>query len=145
MQINLTPDYSLIMIMVIFMANYWIVRRFLVKPINGVLVARETEIRSADILYEESLSRFNDATARIEEQLHQARKEAAARRETFRSEALAHRNQVIERTRSEAESIVQEADASLRNDVEEARVKIVRESEQLARLAAEKILGRKIA
>lgn len=145
MQINLTPDYSLLMIMAIFVANYWVVRRFLVKPINGVLVARETDIRSADVLYEESLTRFNDATDRIEEQLHQARKEASSRREQFRAEAMAHRNQVIERTRGEAENIVNEADASLRGDVEEARAKIVRESEQLARLAAEKILGRKIA
>lgn len=145
MQINLTPDYSLLMIMAIFMANYWVVRRFLVGPINGVIVARETDIRSADVLYEESLSRFNDATARIEEQLHQARKEASSRREKFRAEALAHRNQVIERTRGEAETIVNEADVSLRGDVEEARTKIVRESEELARLAAEKILGRKIA
>ena len=145
MQINLTPDYSLLMIMAIFVANYWVVRRFFIKPINAVLVERETDVRSADILYEESIARFNDATAKIDEQLHQARKEAAARREQFRAEAMSHRAQVIERTRGEAEKIVQEADDVLRGEVETARERIVRESEELARLAAEKIVGRRIA
>ena len=145
MQINLTPDYSLLMIMAIFVANYWVVRRFFIKPINAVLVERETDVRSADILYEESIARSNDATAKIDEQLHQARKEAAARREQFRAEAMSHRAQVIERTRGEAEKIVQEADDVLRGEVETARERIVRESEELARLAAEKIVGRRIA
>ena len=145
MQINLTPDYSLLMIMAIFVANYWVVRRFFVTPINAVLVERESDIRSADILYEESIARFNDATAKIDERLHQARKEAAGRREQFRVEAMTHRAQVIERTRSEADKIVQEAEASLQAEVATARDRVVRESEELARLAAEKIVGRRIA
>ena len=38
MQINLTPDLSLLAIMVIFIINYMVVRKFFLQPINEVLV-----------------------------------------------------------------------------------------------------------
>ena len=37
MQINLTPDYSLPVIMVIFLLNYLIVSKFFLRPINNVI------------------------------------------------------------------------------------------------------------
>src|SRR6187551_3626215 len=90
MQINLTPDPSLLAIMVIFLLNYLVVRTFFLKPINAVIEARETEVKTAERLYEEALARFNEATSQTEAQLHEARKEAAAVRDRFRSEAGAH-------------------------------------------------------
>jgi F-type H+-transporting ATPase subunit b len=144
MQINLTPDPSLLAIMVIFVLNYLIVRRFFLQPVNAVLEAREQETRSADELYEQSLARFNEAAAKMEAQLHGAKREAASIRDRFRSEAAVHRQSVLERTNGEAKKIVGEAGARLTADVQEARQQIVRESESLARLAAERILGRPV-
>jgi F0F1-type ATP synthase membrane subunit b/b' len=144
MQINLTPDPSLLVIMVIFVLNYLIVRRFFLEPVNAVIEAREHETRSADELYEQSMARFNEATAKMEAQLHTAKREAASVREKFRGEAGAHRQQVVDRTAAEAKQMVGEADARLQRDVVEAREKITRESENLARLAAERILGRPV-
>jgi F-type H+-transporting ATPase subunit b len=144
MQINLTPDPSLLVIMVIFILNYLIVRRFFLQPVNAVLEAREHETRSADELYEQSMARFNEATTKMEAQLHAARREAAGVREKFRGEAGAHRQIVVDRTATEAKQLVGEADERLQRDVVAARETIVRESENLARLAAERILGRPV-
>lgn len=144
MQIDLTPNLSLLAIMAIFIANYWVVRKFFLQPINNVLEARETETKSAERLYEEALARFNEATSDAEAKLHIAKREAASVRESFRGEAGAYRTQVLERTGSEARTIVSEADTKLSADVAEARTKIVTESEALARLAAERILGRPV-
>ncbi|HKR63675.1 MAG TPA: ATP synthase F0 subunit B [Thermoanaerobaculia bacterium] len=144
MQIKLAPDLSLLAIMVIFILNYLVVRRFFLKPINEVLEARETEIKSAETLYEEALARFNEATAQTEAQLHAAKREAAQVRDRFRSEAGAHRQQVVEKTNAEARTILSDADAKLTQDVAAAREKIVRDSDSLARLAAERILGRAV-
>jgi F0F1-type ATP synthase membrane subunit b/b' len=144
MQINLTPDPSLLAIMVIFILNYLIVRRFFLQPVNEVLEAREHEIRSADELYEQSMARFNEATAQMETQLHAAKREAGQVRDRFRTEAGAHRNAVVERTQGEAKQLVAEADQRLSKDVVDAREKITRESEALARMAAERILGRPV-
>jgi F-type H+-transporting ATPase subunit b len=144
MQIKLAPDLSLLAIMVIFIINYLVVRTFFLKPINQVLEARETETRSAEKLYEDALARFNEATAQTEAQLHAAKREAAQLRDRFRGEASAYRQQVVERTNNEARAVVAEADQKLGADVAVAREKIVRDSDSLARLAAERILGRAI-
>lgn len=142
---NLAPDGSLLIVMVIFIINYFVVKRFLVEPVNRVITEREGDIRSADTLYEHALTRFNDATASIEERLQQARREGAVVRDQLRNEAASHRLQVVERTRGEAEKIVAEADAVLRGQVATAREAVARDTEALARLAAEQILGRKVS
>jgi len=142
MQISLTPDYSLLAIMVIFILNYLIVSKFFLRPINQVIEAREGEVRSANEVYEQSMTRFNEATLLMEEKLHVARHAAADVRDRFRREAAAYRASVVEKTHTNAGGIVNEADGKLKMDVVAARTKIATDSESLARLAAERILGR---
>lgn len=144
MQINLMPDLSLLAIMVIFIMNYLVVRKFFLQPIDGILEARSTETRTAEEAYEEALARFNEATAQTEAQLHGAKREAAAVRERFRGEAGAFRQQLVEKTNAESRKMVGEADERLSKDVAAAREQIVRESESLAREAATRILGRAV-
>ena len=141
---NIFPDPSLLAIMVIFIINYWVVRTFFLKPINEVLEARETETKSAERLYEDALARFNEATAQTEAQLLAAKREAAHVRDRFRGEAGAFRQQVVEKTNTEARGFIAEADQKLSADVATARTRIVAESDSLARLAAERILGRAV-
>ena len=144
MQINLTPDLSLPAIMVIFLLNYLVVKKFFLQPVNRVLDARETEIRGADELYEAALMKFSAATADVEMQVQAAKREAQQVRDRFRGEAGAHRNTMVEQTQTEARAIVAEADQKLSSDVAAARDQIVRESDNLAKLAAERILGRAV-
>ena len=144
MQINLVPDLSLLAIMVIFLLNYLIVRKFFLRPINEVLETRETESRTAEQLYEDALARFHEATAQTEARLQVAKREAAQVRERFRGEAAAYRQQVVEENSARARGIVAEAEERLNADVAAARSRIVTESEGLARLAAERILGRAV-
>ena len=144
MQISLAPDLSLLVIMVIFWLNYVVVRKFFLQPINSVMEARERETKSAEKLYEESLGRFNEATAQVEAKLHTARRDAAQVREKFRIEAAEHRNAVLDKTSAEAKKTVAEAEERLTKDVDAARQRIKTESESLARLAAERILGRAV-
>lgn len=142
MQINLTPDLSLLVIMVIFLANYLVVRKFFFEPVGNMLDVREAETRGADQAYDAALAQLNAATSAMETQLHAAKRQAQQVRDGFRAEASTYRNSVVEKTQSEARSLVSDADARLSGDVAEAREQIVRESDSLARLAAERILGR---
>jgi F0F1-type ATP synthase membrane subunit b/b' len=109
-----------------------------------VIEAREEEVRSANDLYEQSMTRFSEATSLMENQLHAARHAAADVRDHFRRDAAAYRSSIVEKTHNDANAIVSEADERLKQDVVEARAKIVRESEALAQLAAERILGRPV-
>jgi len=142
--INLVPDLSLLAIMAIFIATYFVVSRFLVRPVMAVIESREHETQSALEIYEAAMARFNEATAKMEERLHVAKRQAGDVRERFRAEAAAHRAALLERTNAEAETMVSDADAQLTSHVAVARDKIVRDSESLARLAAERILGRPV-
>lgn len=142
MQIKLMPDLSLLAVMVIFILEYIVVSRFFLRPINDVLESREAEARSAQEIYEQSLGRFNEETNRIEQTLHEAKREAAQLREKFRADAGAHRSSLVEKTTAEAQKIVADADQRLNSDIKEAREKLARDAESLARLAAERILGR---
>lgn len=144
MQISLMPDLSLLAVMAIFFINYFVVSRFLIRPINAVLEERERDARTAAEAYEQSLARFKEQTAAIEERLHVARRDASKLRDEFRAQASAHRAGLIENTAAEAQRLVAEADERLKNDTQAAREKIVRDSESLARLAAERILGRAV-
>ena len=114
------------------------------QPINQVIEARETEVRSANEIYEQSMLRFQEATTQMEEKLHAARHAAADVRDRFRREAAAYRTTIVTKTHDDANGIVSEADQKLTGDVATARAKIVTESEALARLAAERILGRPV-
>jgi F-type H+-transporting ATPase subunit b len=144
MQINLMPDFSLLAIMVIFIMTYLVVRKFFLEPINNVLEAREHETKTADRLYEEAMARFSEATAQVEDRLHIAKRNAAQVRDQFRAEASAHRAALVERTTAEAKKLVAEAQTKLTQDVNVARETITTESESLARIAAERILGRPV-
>jgi F-type H+-transporting ATPase subunit b len=143
--IELTPDLSLLAIIAIFFLNYLIVKRWLVQPINGVLEWRDERVREADQKYEQALTRLHAATTEIENRLMEAKREGSDVRETYRKKAGETRDAKIRETRSQAESMIAEATSRLDQDVDAARESIVSESEQLARLAAERILGRKLA
>jgi len=65
-------------------------------------------------------------------------------REKFRADAGARRASLVEKTTAEAQKLVGEADQRLSLDVKEAREKLARDAESLARLAAERILGRSL-
>lgn len=138
------PDLSLLAVMVIFIMNYLVVRKFFLEPINRVMEEREHETKTADELYEKAMARFSDATAHIEAEIHVAKRDAASVRDRFRGEAGAHRASLVEQTQSNAQSIVAEAESKLKDDVKVARDRIVTESEALARMAAERILGRAV-
>lgn len=142
MLIELSPDLSLLVIMAIFIAEYFVVRRFFLEPLNNVMTARQSEITTAAARYEEALARFSEATSELEAKVGEAKKQGASIREDLRAEATTSRNATVARTRDEADAIVSKADAELGAAVVAARAQIETESESLARLAAERILGR---
>jgi F-type H+-transporting ATPase subunit b len=144
MLIDLAPDLSLLVIIVIFLATYLVVRRFFLRPITEILVWRESEVRGAAMAYEEAMARLHEATGDMERRLDEARRENARLREERRTEAHAFREEIVRRSREEAETIVAGAEERLRAEVAAARERIETESEALARLAAERLIGRAV-
>src|SRR5258708_25952307 len=116
---KVAPDWSLLGIVAIFILNYLVVRKFFFQPVNAVLEARAYETKSAEQIYEESLGRFNEATSRMEEQLHVAKREAGAIRDRFRSEAGAYRADTVSRTQPQPQPHAAAATTSLSSHANE--------------------------
>lgn len=142
---SLTPDVSLLVIMAIFIVNCIVVSKYLLRPINRILQERRTEIRDADLRFENALAAFNEATASMEAKVQDAKREASRMREKFRAEASAQRQTLLDKTRTEAGKRTQAAEQDLTAHVTTARRQIDEQAEALGRFAAEKIVGRKLA
>lgn len=140
--INLTPDKSLIAIMVIFLLEYLVLRRFFFQPLNKVMTDREKDVRDAATRHEDALARLKEATLVMESRIGQAKKQGAELRESLKAEAAALRAAEVDRTRREADAIVAKAGEELAAAVAVARQKIDGEAPALARLAVERIVGR---
>ncbi|MGK2859557.1 MAG: ATP synthase F0 subunit B [Thermoanaerobaculia bacterium] len=140
--INLSPDASLIAIMVIFCLQYFVVKKYFLQPLNAVMSDREKDVRDAAVRHEDALARFNEAAREMEARVAQAKKQGTELRESLRAEAAKHRADAVEKTRQEAEQIVGSASAELATAVSSARQKIDIEIGPLAQLAVERIVGR---
>jgi F0F1-type ATP synthase membrane subunit b/b' len=140
--INLTPDKSLIAIMVIFFLEYLVLRRFFFQPLNRVMTEREQDVRDAATRHEDALARFNEATREMEARIGQAKKQGSEYREALRAEAAKQRADAVDKTRKDAAAIVGSASAELESAVTAARQKIDGDVSALARLAVERIVGR---
>lgn len=140
--IDLTPDKSLIAIMVIFVLEYLVLRRFFFQPLNRVMTEREKDVRDAAVRHEDALARFNEATREMEARIAQAKRRGSEFRESLKADAAKQRAEAVEATRKEASSIVGSASAELTSAVTAARQKIDGDISALARLAVERIVGR---
>ena len=64
---------ALVVIMAIFIAEYFVVRKFFLEPLDNVMTEREREIATAAARHEEALAGFNEATDEMELKLSQAK------------------------------------------------------------------------
>ena len=103
------PNASLILIMVCFWLTFWLVQRFLIRPIWGVLSERKGRIDSAQQAWKAKNEEHLAATARLESELEGAAREAARVRGEQRQRAQAERQQRIARGRAEADGRLQVA------------------------------------
>ena len=142
---SIFPDYSLLYIMACFWIAYWIVDRFLLRPVTAVVEARKKRIDDAEAQWSSKHEEYLSATRRLEAELEQAAREAAKRREALRAEAEAERQKRLEAARAEAQARLEAALAELEKDAEAAREALRGEAEKLGRLMAGRVLGREVA
>ncbi len=142
---SIFPDYSLLYIMACFWVAFWIVNRFLIRPVTGVVEARQRRIDDAEAVWSSKHEEYLSATSRLEAELEQAAREAARRREALRQEAEAERTKRLEAARAEAHERLEKALAELDRDAEAAREALRQEARTLARLMAGRVLGREVA
>lgn len=142
--IQLVPDGTLILHVIIILVMVWILNKTLYKPINRILEAREKRTRGRMSEAQEILTDVSEKVSNYERQLRQARAEGYAMSEQERSLAMQERQRKINEMRQQlSESIAQEKQ-TIQTQVEEARVTLESESRRIAREIGERVLERPV-
>jgi F-type H+-transporting ATPase subunit b len=140
--IQLVPDGTLILHVIIILVMVWILNKTLYKPINRILEAREKRTRGRMSEAQEILNDVGGKVSNYERQLRQARAEGYALSEQERAVAMQERQRKINEMRQQlSESIAQEKQ-TIQTQVEEARVTLESESRRIAREIGERVLNR---
>lgn len=140
-----SPNLSLVLIMVCFWATLFLVYRYLIVPINRVLEERNGRIDGAEREWVARNDDYLSATARLEEELAEAGRQAAAIRDTHRQDAQTVRQTQLEEARKIADERLKAALDTLAADEKAARTELRQQAEILARDFADRLLGRGVA
>ena len=142
--IQLVPDGTLILHVVIILVMVYVLNATLFKPINRILQARERRTKGRLSEAQEILRSVSEKLANYERQLRQARGEAYAFSESERGAAMQERQKELNEMRQQlGESIAREKDA-IQKQADEARGTLETESRRLAREIGERVLSRPI-
>ena len=139
------PDLSVAWVIFFVLLLTVIVDRLLLRPVLGVIQAREGAIRSARELAERSSKEARAAAAEFEQKTSAARAEIYKQMDDMRRLALSERAEIMARTRAEADAEVTAASNRLKDETENARRRLEADADALGGIVAERILGRKVS
>jgi F-type H+-transporting ATPase subunit b len=142
--IQLVPDGTLILHVLIILVMVYVLNATLFKPINRILEARDRRTRGRLSEAQEILKNVSEQLANYERQLRQARGAAYAFSESERAIAMQERQNKLNEMRQQlSESIAREKKA-IEQQADEARATLEVESRRLAREISARILSRPI-
>ena len=139
------PDLSLLLVMVVFWATFWVLRVSLFRPLGKILREREEAVARAERELEATLERERLTLAEIDARLTRSRQQAMAAREAARKEAMSRRQAVLEAAREEARGRIAAAQERLEGDIDDVRGELKTSIGAMAREIAAQTLGRKVA
>lgn len=139
------PNVTLLYVLLAFGICFWILKKYLFVPLAGILDARETAAREAERAYAASLASLEKAVAAGEQQLSDARREALKTREDLRAEGSAALETKLAEAHHAAQAAVDGGGREIESQSAASSRELPGKARELARVLAEKILGRKLA
>lgn len=139
------PNLSLLFIMACFWLTYWVVLRFLIKPVGAVADERRRRVESAESTWAAKHQEYLSATARLEGELEEAARAAGAARAELRREAQQRRQERLDAARQEVDQRLGAALAELGEQEEAARRELAEQARALATELASRLLERRVA
>lgn len=143
--IQLVPDGTLILHVIIILVMVYVLNATLFKPINKILESREKRTRGRLSEAQEVMKSVKDKLAEYEGSLRQARSQAYALAENQRAEAMMERQRRVNEMRNElAQSIATEKEA-IQEQATQARASLEVESRLIARDISSRVLNRSVS
>lgn len=139
------PDLSLLVIVGLFWATFFVLKKSLFGPLGTILEERDARRDEAATALATALERQRRALAELDAQLTAARRESMEKRETAKAEAGKRRDAVLEAARARAQASMAEAQRHLDADIAAARAELKSSIAATASEIASLALGRKVA
>jgi len=143
--IQLVPDGTLVLHVLIILVMVYVLNATLYKPINQILASREKRTKGRLTEAQEIIQSVTDKTSDYERSLRQARAEAYAFAEAQRAEALKERQLKLNETRTELVQSVTAEKGKIEQQATEARASLEVESRRLAAEIGSRVLQRSIS
>ena len=142
--IQLVPDGTLILHVVIILVMVYVLNATLYKPINRILEAREKRTRGRMTEAQEIMRDVSDKLSNYERQLRQARAESYAFAEQERAAAMAERQQKLNEMRQQLAESISKEKQTIAQQAESARATLEDESRSIARDISSRVLNRPV-
>jgi len=133
------------MIMICFWLTLWLVNRYLIVPVQGLLDERASRIDGANQGWLEQQEALRVATEQLEQELAGAARKATAMKAEKRKEGLAARETRMAAAREKAEEKLSDVVAELAEEAERARRELRTQAGTLAQQLAGRLLGREVS
>jgi F-type H+-transporting ATPase subunit b len=143
--IQLVPDGTLLLHVVIILLMVYVLNATLFKPINRILEAREKRTRGRLSEAEEILRSVSEKLAEYERSLRRARGEAYALTEIERTEAIAERQKKLNEMRVQLAASTALEKEAIQRQAGEARVTLEADSRRIAIEIGTRVLRRPIS
>ena len=142
--IQLVPDGTLFLHILIILVMVFVLNATLFKPINRILEERERRTRGRSGEAKDILQRVENATANYERSLRDARAEGYRLMEQERAAAMNERQLKLATLREEINRGVDEEKSSIRSQAEEARQRLEADARGIALEISSQILHRPV-
>jgi F-type H+-transporting ATPase subunit b len=143
--IQLVPDGTLLLHILIILVMVYVLNATLFKPINRILEARERRTRGRLTEAEEILHNVSERLAEYERSLRQARGEAYSLAERERAAAMQERQLKLNEMRQQLSDSIAKEKQAIEHQAEEARTVLETESRRIAREIGSRVLSRPIS
>lgn len=140
----ISPDGSLVLVLILFIVFVFVLNRILFRPIGRVLDERQTRTEGAANEARASRRRYESRLAEYEASIRQARAEAYRLSEQQRAAALDQRRKLIEAAKQQANEEIAHARSEIQGQVERARVALESEASLIAERISRTVLGRTV-
>ena len=140
--IQLVPDGTLVLHIVIIVTMVFVLNRILYKPISRVLDERESRTRGRSGEALEILRRVRESLSRHENSLRQARADGYRLLEQQQAEATGERQRRVLAVRKELEERIEEQKREIQAQADDARITLEGEAHRAAASISSQVLRR---
>ena len=142
--IQLVPDGTLFLHVLIILVMVYVLNATLFRPINRILEAREKRTRGRLTEAQEILSNVSEKLAEYERALRAARTEAYALAERERAAAMQERQKAIDEMRAQLAASTAAEKEAIKGQAEAARTTLEADARRIAEEIGSRVLGRTI-